>query len=245
MTNPRPLGDRVYLVYADDSKQDKDKTAERFQVISAVLVDADSFVALESELGYYFYELVRSDVAEAFDEFHASDLLSGYGPFEGVPRGRALEIFQTGITTLKTLSIPVIYGAVALNKLYATDYATANPIDIAFRGCLKLIEAWFRENRPCNVGLVIADDGDRSVKNAMQNTFHVLRKPVMGSPPVRGELAHLHDDMYFGASKYSKGIQLADLCALLISRHLANRSDTEDLYQDLSINIAASTLKPE
>ena len=92
--------------------------------------------------------------------------------------------------------------------------------------------------------LLISDDGDPKVKHAMQNTFHVLRKTVMSSPPVYGELPHLHDDMYFGASKFSKGIQLADLCALLISRHLAEYSDTEDLFQKLSKSVVASMVKP-
>jgi hypothetical protein len=243
LTEPRPaLGDYVYLAYVDDSKQDK--TRDRFQVISAILINDIGFAALEQELGYYLYELVQPLVGADFEEFHATDLLNGNGVFRDVKREQAIEIFRSGVKTLWTLQIPVIYGAVNLDKLYATDYATANPVDMAFRLCLKLIEAWFQENRPGNMALLISDDGDKGVKNAMQNTFHVLRKPVVSSPPVRGDLPHLHDDMYFGASKFSKGIQLADLCALLIGRHLAGYSDTEDLYRELSEHIVASMVKP-
>jgi len=60
----------------------------------------------------------------------------------------------------------------------------------------------------------------------------------------RGILEHLHDDMYFGDSKFSKGIQLADVCALVIGRHLLEYSDTEDLYQKLSKNIVKHACEP-
>lgn len=243
LTELRPaLGGYVYIAYVDDSKQDKNR--DRFQVISAILIQDNGFAALEQELGYYLYELVQPLVGGEFEEFHASDLLNANGVFRNVTRKQAIEVFGNGVQTLWNLQIPVIYGAVNLNKLYASDYATANPVDMAFRLCLKLIEAWFQENRPGNEALLISDDGDKAVKNAMMNTFHVLRKPVVSSPPQRGELSHLHDDMYFGASKFSKGIQLADLCALLIGRHLAGYADTEDLYKKLSEHIVASTIKP-
>lgn len=235
------LGDRVYIAYLDDSRQDK--TSARFQVIGAAMVEDMSFHALEQELGYSLYELVEPHVTGKFEEFHAADVLAGNPPFEKITRSHALQIFADGIKTVEDLSIKIVYGAVDLNKLYASNFATTNPIDMAFRICVKQIEAWFREHRPANAALLISDDGDKNVKNSMLNSFHVLRRPVRSSPPVRGELSHLHDDMYFGASKFSKGIQLADLCTLLIGRHLVY-SDTEDLYQELSKSIIASMIEP-
>jgi len=142
------------------------------------------------------------------------------------------------------MSIPVVYGAVDLSKLYATHYATANPVDISFRICIEIVEDWFRENANTGLGLLISDESEKAVKNAMQNAFHLFRNRVLSSPPVRGKLEHLHDDMYFGDSKYSKGIQLADICTLVISRHLAGYSDTEDLYQQLSENIFRGSIEP-
>jgi len=234
-------GEDVYLVYLDDSKQEK--TKERFAVISAVLVNDLSFHALEQSMGY-LYELLDPYVTGKFEELHAADLLAGNPPFEKVGREYVLALFDEGIHLLETLEIPVIYGAVDLNKLHASDYASANATDMAFRICIKLVEGWFRENRPVNLGLLIADDGDKGVKNAMLNAFHLLRRSVISSPPVRGELAHLHDDMYFGASKFSKGIQLADLCSLIIGRHLAGYSETEDLYEKLNKHITKFIIEP-
>jgi hypothetical protein len=229
-------------VYLDDSKQEKNK--KRFQLIGSVVVNDAIFDDLEQHLAYYLYELVEPDVGRKFEELHSSDLLAGNEPFEKVKRERAIEIFSTAIAAVDKFNIPVIYGAVDLAKLYATKYATANPVDIAFRVCMELIEEWFKETVPDGLGLLICDDSDKSVKSAMQNAFHLFRNRAMSSPVVRGILEHLHDDMYFGDSKFSKGIQLADVCTLLIGRHLAGYSDTEDLYQQLSKNIVKHSFEP-
>jgi hypothetical protein len=242
-TERRSLGELVHIIYLDDSKQDKSK--DRFQVIGAVILHDENFDYLEQSLGYYLYELVEPHVTGKFEEFHAADLLAGNPPFDNVKRDQALEIFGTAIATMVGMQIPVVYGAVDLNRLYATNYATAKPVDMAFRICIKLIEQWFQEEAHDSLGLLIADDSEKSVRNEMSNAFHLFRRIVRSSPPDRGELWHLHDDMYFGDSKYSKGIQLADLCTLLIGRHLAGFSDTEDLYLELSKNIFKGAVEPQ
>jgi hypothetical protein len=238
----RWLGENVHIVYLDDSKQEE--TKQRFQLIGAVIVNDAVFNKLEQHLAYYLYELVEPDVGEKIEEFHSSDILAGRKPFEKVTRERAMQILSTAIAAVDEFHIPVIYGAVDLAKLCATDYATASPVDMAFRRCVRLVEEWFQEISPEDLGLLICDDGDKSVKSAMQKAFHLFRKRDIGSPPVRGILEHLHDDMYFGDSKYSRGIQLADICTFLIGRHLAGYSDTEDLYQQLSANIVKYSCEP-
>ena len=61
---------------------------------------------------------------------------------------------------------------------------------------------------------------------------------------MRGLLAHIHDDMYFGDSAFSVGIQLADMCALLISRHLAGYGDSEELYQRIEKLVFKGIVEP-
>jgi hypothetical protein len=234
----------VYLIYVDDSRQEKEKGRNHFQVICAVIVNDAIFDDLEQHLGYYLYELVQPDVDGAFEEFHATDILSGKPPFHNIKRDRALEILSTAVSAVNGMDIPVVYGAVDLDKLNATNYATANAIDMAFRICVKLVEEWFQENARDGLGLLISDDADQKIKHAVLNAFHLFRNRVISSPPTRGILQHLHDDMYFGNSKFSKGIQLADICTLLISRHLAGYSDTEDLYRDLSRMLVKSSVEP-
>ena len=44
---------------------------------------------------------------------------------------------------------------------------------------------------------------------------------MIASPPLPGFLIHSLDDIYFGSSRESVGIQLADICAWTIRAHLA------------------------
>jgi hypothetical protein len=56
-----------------------------------------------------------------FDEFHASDLLSRNKPFEGVERETAKGVIETAVSALIAMEIPIVYGAVDLGRLYATN----------------------------------------------------------------------------------------------------------------------------
>ena len=181
------------------------KNRQPFQVIGAVIVKDETFDALEQHIGYVLHEMVENHVADGFEEFHASDLLAGNKPFQNVGREEALEIFSTVIVALDAMEIPVVFGAVHLGRLYATNYATANPIDVAFRVCVTLIEEWFQSEELSGLGLLISDDSsDQHVKRAMQNAFHLFRNRVRSSPATRGALEHLHDHMYF------RGFQVFD-----------------------------------
>jgi hypothetical protein len=232
----------VYIVYLDDSKQEK--LATHFQIMGAVIVPDEHFDYLEQHLAYTLHELAEEHVVNEFEEFHASDLLAGNPPFEKIERKQALSILGDAIAAITGLEIPIVYGAVNLSKLHATIYATANPIDIAFRLCVQSVEEWFQQKAHDGLGILISDDSDKHVKHAMQNAFHLFRNRARSSPVVRGVLEHLHDDMYFGDSKYSIGIQLADICTLLIGRHLVGYQDTEDLYQSLSATIFKGDVLP-
>jgi hypothetical protein len=235
----------VYLVYVDDSKQDRHQNKVGFQVIGAILVNDQHFEELEQHLGYVLQSMAQEYATEEFEEFHASDLLSAKKPFEKIDRDGAIRYLDAAVSAIIHLNIPVVYGAIDLAKLYAANYATANPVDMAFRICVKFVEEWFQANADeRGFGLLISDDSEKAVKNAMLNAFHLFRRAVRSSPAVRGTLEHLHDDMYFGSSKHSIGIQLADVCSLLIGRHLAGYSDTEDLYLSLADNIFKCSVEP-
>ncbi|MGA2436089.1 MAG: DUF3800 domain-containing protein [Bryobacteraceae bacterium] len=239
----RFLGEQVYIAYLDDSKQER--STSRFQVMGAVIIKDEYFDVLEQHLGYNLHLLAEQYVTGDFEEFHASDLLAGNPPFKAVERKEALNVLGEVTAAIALLEVPIVYGAANLSKLYATAYATANPVDIAFRLCVQSIEQWFVKNAPDGLGLLISDNSDKGVRRAVENAFHLFRNRVRSSPAQRGELEHLHDDMYFGDSKYSIGIQLADICMLLIGRHLVGCSDTEDLYQSISKNIFKGDVLPE
>jgi hypothetical protein len=218
----------VHIVYIDDSKQDKIRDRQ-FQVMGAVIVPDNSFDSIEQDLAYFVYETVPEELRDNF-EFHASDLLNGNKPFDTIKKDERWELFKRGVRVIEDWKIPIVYGAVDLRKLYSTDFATANIADIAFRRCARAIEEWFAKNG--GFGLLVADNtANQHIKNSMLNAFRQYRQFVRSSPVTRGLLAHIHDDMYFGDSKFSVGIQLADICTLLVSRHLVGYDDTEELFK--------------
>ncbi len=50
--------------------------------------------------------------------------------------------------------------------------------------------------------------------------------------------------MYFGSSKNSVGLQLADVCVYFIARHLAGKPDSEGFYDTIKDQIAFSEVYP-
>lgn len=219
---------QVHIVYIDDSKQDVIR-GKKFQIMAAVIIADELFSSIEQELAYYVYERIPEELRDKC-EIHATDILNGNAPFNGIPEPERMELLSQCASVIEGWNIPIVYGSVDLSQLARTDYATANVIDISFRRCAKTIEEWFRLNG--GFGMMVADDTDKQhVKRAMLNVFRQYRQFVRSSPSERGLLVHIHDDMYFGDSKFSVGLQLADVCTLLISRHLVGYEDTEPLYK--------------
>jgi hypothetical protein len=200
-------------------------------------VKDEYFEAYEQDLGYYHEQMVQLLSGGEFEEFHATDLLACKKPFDTITRDDAKVMMGNIVSVFGVSDTPIVYSGLDLGKHAETDFGGAKAADVNFRRCLRFIEEWFQEKDDSGLGLIIADDSDKATRADMQKAFLSLRKRVVSSPPVRGRLAHLHDDMYFGNSKYSIGLQVADTVALLIGRHLAGYSDTEDLFTSIKPSI--------
>jgi hypothetical protein len=229
-----PRRNVVHIVYLDDSRKDK-----HIQIMCAVIIPDQKFDFIEQHFGYTIADSVPEAMREDF-EFHASDMLHRNPPFDNFLREQALTIMERGVESLGGLSLPSIaYSVVDLVKLSNGLYGRANPIDVAFRACLLVVEDWFKQYAPNELGIFISDDfSDAAIKRVMRIAFRDFRPKVRSSPLSRGFLSHALDDIYFGQSKESVGIQLADICALVIRRHVAGGyADTEDLYRKLERHI--------
>jgi hypothetical protein len=212
--------------------------------------------------------LVPAEKLDQVEEFHACELYGGYGVFEGVEQGRRLETIRQ-LRMIDTAGMSVVYGAVNLTELKNEVYASADPLDISFRICAKgiqslmsdkifskveqsqpgkeildpandpdplLITAWLEE-----VVILIVDECDKKIRDLLQKSFRSLRPPRKLKSRT---LFHFHDDMYFGDSRYSAGIQLADLCSYFIARHLEGDNDIDSFYDMLSPCIVFSETYP-
>jgi Protein of unknown function (DUF3800) len=97
--------------------------------------------------------------------------------------------------------------------------------------------------------MLIADDCDKKIKETLYKSFRAhrrrIRMPKIDGSVIGSELFHFHDDMYFSDSRYSIGIQLADLCAYFIARHLERDSAIEGFYKLIEPNIVSAQTYPE
>lgn len=254
----------VYLAYLDDSA--KKRRDIDYQVIAGVVIRDTSFAEIEIIMGASIQILLPPEKWEAFTEFKGSDLFGGYNVFEGIDEGRRFLAIQVLLRSLARHSIPVVYGAVDKKALANKYYGSASPSDTCFRICLEGISEWIEiqpTEDPANVAsdgptttynsaLVIMDDCDDSnLKKLFRSSFRGIRSQLR---PPRSNFKtaeftdtawRLHDDMYFGSSKDSIGLQLADLCGFFISQHLHKNEKAEPFYKMIEDKIFFSKFEPD
>ena len=196
-------------------------------------------------------DLIPKDRLGRFKEFKGCELYGGYGVFDGL---RQQDRFQT-ITNLLHLvrdnHMPLVYGAVDLGKLKSGLYGSASPLDTAFRICTAGIEECLAKIDSHQFAIVISDDFQaKKIKDGLLESFRGLRKQVR--PPDFGigkspnTSWHLHDEMYFGDSRQSIGLQMADLCCFFIGKHLEGGDVVaESFYRIIENQIIVSAVVPE
>jgi hypothetical protein len=197
-------------------------------------------------------------------EFHANELFYGQGMFKSLGVEESREAFARMLEmTVKNAELPIVYGAVDKLKLGKSLLKSAIPIDAAFRGCAEGVESWMQEHAEHELAILIADDTKNEVdKQSIKEAFRDLREKmtiVHTDEPAplyigdsrepagkilrfkTGLMGHILDDMYFGDSRDSIGIQVADMCGFLIHRKLSGKQDSEYLYQMIAPHIIPSS----
>jgi len=153
-------------------------------------------------------------------------------------------------------NLPYIYGAVDRKKLELSLVGSARPLDMAFRLCALGVEDWARYQHPqdqfgvINIDfkdqyLLILDDHPKNpeIKKQLYASYRSLRAAHPWSRHTENRLWHAHDDMYFGDSRYSVGIQMADLCNYFMMLHLRNDDEGGEFYEMFAGQAIAA--KPE
>ncbi|HEV2383477.1 MAG TPA: DUF3800 domain-containing protein [Terriglobia bacterium] len=258
----------VYIAYIDDTGSSGRNLRDQqspFQVVTAVIVPDAVFSSVEFFHASIIEQVVPEDKREKF-EFHAKELFWAQGPFKPVKLEASRALFGVMLGLVAANELPIVYGAVDKEKLRNSPTADARPINAAFRCCTLGVEQWMCKHAPKDLGLLIADDtkneeDKESIKNAFRDWRPRLKLVESGEVmrmAFEGEefsevkllksdsvLQHLADDMYFGDSRDSVGIQLADMCGFVINRHLSGKEDSEYLYQKIASHIAFSRVVPE
>ena len=250
----------MHLAYLDDSGTD---AKSPIVVVGGIVVPDASFEAMESEVGWVVEQLIPQDRRDQFAEFHAAQLFGGFELFAGIEQADRYEAIHQLLGILTRFDIPFIYSAVSKRRLAEGPFASALPIDVAFRLCALGIENWLDDggplresygfvsyNRAADLCLLVVDDtDDKAVKVALKRSFKAMRLRRHGGGVSqehleRNRLWHLHDDMYFGDSKDSVGIQIADLCNYFMMRKLRGEDDG-DFFDMLEPHAVCATPEPE
>jgi hypothetical protein len=238
----------VYLCYLDDSGSDSGSPTA---IVGAVLIQDDIFFDVELISSWILERLMPEEKLATFQEFHAEDLFNGNGVFKDIPQDKRFNLIKTILNMVgssKTTSLPFIYSAIDKKALSNTAYGGVNPVDLAFRMCALGVEEWIKKNdddKRCNI-FIMDDNTTANLKNELRKSFKSLRKRIR--PPEWAEntrLWHIHDDMYFGDSKDSLGIQIADLCSYFLLRKLNGKPDDHDFYGLYSKQVVCAQVEPE
>ncbi len=95
------------------------------------------------------------------------------------------------------------------------------------------IEQWFVATVPDALGILFADqerlylDPKQKDRGDLRQASRSMRSRIKDGEMTflyhdRGLLDHLHDEIFFGDSAYSIGVQIADICTYLVTRHLVS-----------------------
>lgn len=237
-------GQFVHLAYMDDSGT-RDK-GNPFQVMAALVIEDRNFLFLEVRSNLIAESIIPEDKLDQFEEFHAHELYWGRGVFEGVPQEKRFHAIGVLLDGIKRSHAALLYAAVDKNRLTKSIYASADPVQICFQRCMEGTEAWIAKQEPSNLVLLIVDDCQKDIKKSLRKSFRTLRMPLNRPIFPPGQAWHFHDDMYFGDSKESIGIQTADLCAFFIAKHLKGGDPAaEGFYKIIEDQIVYSKTEPE
>lgn len=251
----------MHLAYLDDSHQDSS-----LAMCGAVVIPHGSFGWAEAwhsiAVGHLFKP---EEIEEKFQEFHAWELFKGEGAFKKIEESKRFEAIHVLLTVVRDHQLPFIYSAIdtkrlAKSSLVQSLFETAQPLIPAFKMCALAIEEWAQNRHPWSDPatmkldyddqylLIVDETSDQELKKRLRNSYRLLRaaRPILGLAAHR--LWHAHDAMYFGDSRDSVGIQLADLCTYFMQRRLLKRNldapDKADQFYEI-FSRQAICAKPE
>jgi hypothetical protein len=248
----------MFFAYTDDSRAKHNGV--QWQIMATLMVKDSQFRTLEAIMSIVSDDLIPTEKQAQFTEFKASEIYGGHGLYQGIAESDRFKAISRLLSLLRDTDIMVVYGALNLDHLRKLNYASANALDVVFRICARGVEDWMRKQlelqfqqysaqgtpdedvRFDDRALFIVDESNEN-KILLQKTFRQMRRSFWQQD--ESELEHLFDDMYFGDSKFSVGIQLADVCAYFIGKHVSGDMGAEEFYAQIEPHIAYFEIEPK
>jgi hypothetical protein len=254
----------LYLTYFDDGGKGAVK------VFGGIVLDHSRFSILEVMSGLIAVELVPPERREDF-EFHASDLFAGTGVFKDVDeekrRGALLRLAELPVL----MAAPYVYSAVDMRRLQKGPARSASWVDMAFFMCACGADAIVSEYIAADIQRTLADPNkaigvDRRLnlmiidepesekdKGRIRSGFRSMRQRLVrvmqqqaGTEGVytwEHRLQNSLDDLFFGSSADSIGLQVADVANWIMWRRLCD--GIEDEFYEALMKGRVVCAKPE
>jgi len=197
---------------------------EPFAVVSGIAIHGDTqWHAIETDLKTIITSQVPEELWSTF-YFHATHLFSDHKSFRTLLSAqRRFQILREAAGIIAKYKLPVSFGAVN-RKDFAEKLKDRTPADriglahqFAFGLSVTGLQGWFNRNAADEVAICVADRNDK-VQMSLKQLFAMMRTIPLGHPVV--SLFNFVDALHFAASEESIGLQLADIAAFFIKRHL-------------------------
>lgn len=249
----------MYFAYTDDSRSKHNGV--QWQIMASVMVKDSQFRTLEAMLSVVSENVIPPEKQAQFTEFKASEIYGGHGIYQEIPQSVRHGAIAGLLSFLRDTDIMVVYGALNLSELKKQNYASVNPFDVVFRICARGVESWMAKQleqqfqqyiaegtpnqhvRFDDKALFIVDESGEN-KALLQQTYRQMRRSYRQADD-ESELRYVFDDMYFGDSKFSVGIQVADACAYFIGKHVSGNMEAEEIYALIEPHIVYFEIEPK
>ena len=216
------------IVYSDEAGVG-DGAVEPITVVAAIVVHADSQAEpIEHAVDQILLDLIPPEERETF-EFKANKLFARRDKGNNEQRLRRL------LGLIDTFELPIAHGAAhrvnvkqdRLEKQIPWDEHI--PQNIAFMLAATGVETLMREWHPSEKALWIADETRARV--LMKPSLKTYQQRALLPTEKATQFSHIMDTVYFGDSKESRFIQLADVCSFFLKQHHMSNISAEPYYQ--------------
>jgi hypothetical protein len=246
-------GDRIVrLIYLDEAGI-SNPAQEPMMVVAGIALNADNqFKAVETHLD----ELVRKHIPE--DQrpgfvFHAMEVFHGTKRFDrGIwPFEKRLEILDDLAAIPKKFDLPICFGGTDRISMPQLLKGPATPPLIeqiahahAFFKFVMQMEVVMRATIQNEVAMLIAEDREQ-VRKMLKIAHSILRgRPSRQFKDILSEIAvppfdsllpleRIVETVHFAQKGESSLLQVADICAFAIKRHIVKASHSDRLYGPL------------
>jgi Protein of unknown function (DUF3800) len=217
----------VRLVYFDESGIGDEET-QPITVVAAVIVHGDQQARSINRQAAKILKSLPENKQRRF-EFKADLMFAHYRKFGD--ESRYLPMMIGFLEILRRFELPICWWGVDRAGLREQRLDRIRSQDAAFALCSICVEKWFQRFADNEGGLCISDDARSEV--LLHAAIQEFR--LRGFPEANIEqMEHLVDGIYFGDSKSSIGLQMADFASFFLRKRLEGDNKADRFFEIIS-----------